>query len=209
MYIHQSSMQNGSLKIVIEPQSSSSWVPAEIAGNDFRQWQLMHFPIGRVSQDFQIVFEVMPRGLVGSQRGHVSIDNLSLKGCFPEGPRTDTCSNALVKCQKNKRDQCLKTVSVCDIDVDCDDKEDELLNCGISHRRSFFEDFLLNKNFLLQKKFLLVVNVTLKVVGVVGKIPERPLCCGSDIMVQRQLKKPVLKPIIRFRILTTPAIICM
>ncbi|KAG4074940.1 hypothetical protein HA402_009365, partial [Bradysia odoriphaga] len=129
MFIHQSSMQNGSLKIVIEPQSSSSWVPAEIAGNDLRQWQQMHFRIGRVSQDFQIVFEVMPRGLVGSQRGHVSIDNLSLKGCFPEGPRTDTCSNALVKCQKNKRDQCLKTVAVCDIDVDCDDKEDELLNC--------------------------------------------------------------------------------
>lgn len=133
MYIHQGSMQNGSLKIVIEPQNapeSSSWVPAEIAGNDLRQWQEMHFRIGRVSQDFQIVFEVVPRGLVGSQRGHVSIDNLSLKGCFPEGPRTDTCSNALVRCQKNKRDQCLKTVSICDIDVDCDDKEDEHLNCG-------------------------------------------------------------------------------
>lgn len=136
MFVHQSSMQNGSLKIVIEPQnapdSSSSWVPAEIAGDDLRQWQQMHFRIGRVSQDFQIVFEVVPRGLVGSQRGHVSIDDLSLQQCFPDGPRTDTCSNALVKCQKNKRDQCLKTVSVCDIDVDCDDKEDELLNCGMS-----------------------------------------------------------------------------
>lgn len=136
MFIHQSSMQNGSLKIVIEPQNapeSTSWVPTEIAGNDLRQWQQHHFGVGRVSQDFQIVFEVVPRGLTGSQRGHVSIDNMSLKGCFPEGPRSDTCvlGNALVKCQKNKRDQCLKTVSVCDIDVDCDDKEDELLNCGM------------------------------------------------------------------------------
>lgn len=127
-------MQNGSIKIVIEPQNapeSSSAEIAEIAGNDLRQWQLMHFRIGRVSQDFQIVFEVVAKGLTGSQRGHVSIDDLSLNGCFPEGPQMDTCSNALVKCQKNKRDQCLKTVSVCDIDVDCDDKEDELLNCGM------------------------------------------------------------------------------
>lgn len=125
-------MLHGSLRIVIEPQNSleSSWVPAEVPGNDLRHWQIIHFRIGRVSQDFQVLFEVVPKGLGGQTRGHVSIDDLTLKGCFPEGARTDTCHMAQVKCQKNKRDICLKTVRVCDIDIDCDDKEDELLNCG-------------------------------------------------------------------------------
>lgn len=30
----------------------------------------------------------------------------------------------------NKIEKCLKPAEVCDIDVDCDEKEDELLNCG-------------------------------------------------------------------------------
>lgn len=133
MWVHQSSMHHGSLRVVIEPQNSqeSSWVPAEVAGNDYRQWQLMQFRIGRVSQDFQILFEVTPKLTNTQVRGHVSIDDVSLKGCFPETTRTDACYMAQVKCQKNKRDMCLKTVSVCDIDIDCDDKEDELLNCGM------------------------------------------------------------------------------
>lgn len=119
--------------MVIEPQNSqeSSWVPAEVAGNDYRHWQLMQFRIGRVSQDFQILFEVTPKLTNTQVRGHVSIDDMSLKGCFPETTRTDACYMAQVKCQKNKREMCLKTVSVCDIDIDCDDKEDELLNCGM------------------------------------------------------------------------------
>lgn len=133
-------MLHGSLRIVIVPQNrhESSWVPAEVAGNDLRQWQLMHFRIGRVSQDFQILFEVVPKGLGGQVRGHVSIDNLSLKGCFPEASSSDACYMAQLKCQKSKRDMCLKTESVCDIDVDCDDKEDEMLNCGENYLEELY-----------------------------------------------------------------------
>lgn len=134
MSVHQSAMLYGSLRIVIEPLNThelSSWVPAEVAGNDLRYWQTMRFRIGRVSQDFQILFEVVPpKGLGGQVRGHVSIDDLSLKGCFPEDARNNTCYREQLKCQMNKIDTCLKPVEVCDIDVDCDEKEDELLNCG-------------------------------------------------------------------------------
>lgn len=136
MYVHQSGMAMGNLRIVIEPlnsyeSSASSWVPVEISGNDLRRWDRFQFPIGKVSQDFQILFEVVPKGLRGQQRGHVSIDNLSLRNCFPEGSaRGGTCQQTDVRCQTNKIDVCIKTPQICDINVDCDEKEDELLNCG-------------------------------------------------------------------------------
>ena len=136
MKVHQSAMTNGSLRIVIEPlnkpQELLPWVPAEYAGNDFRQWQLVHFRIGRVTQDFQVLFEVVPpTDLSGQIRGHVSIDDLYLKGCYPEGVRDNTCKLEQLKCQMNRADVCLKPVEVCDIDVDCDKEEDEHLNCGM------------------------------------------------------------------------------
>lgn len=137
VFVHQSGMSMGQLRIVIEPSNSyeslsaSSWVPVEVNGNDFRRWDRMLFPIGRVSQDFHILFEVVPKGLRGQQRGHVSIDNLSLRNCFPEGSsRGGTCYMTDVRCQTNKVDVCIKTPQICDIQVDCDEKDDELLNCG-------------------------------------------------------------------------------
>lgn len=141
VFIHQSGMQMGSLRIIIEPlnmydsqhrqhPAASSWVPAEYGGNDYRHWEQFQFAIGRVTQDFRILFEVVPRGLRPQQRGHVSLDDLALKNCFPEGTRTGTCSNIDVRCQTNKVDVCIKRSQVCDINVDCDEKEDELLNCG-------------------------------------------------------------------------------
>lgn len=126
----------GSLRIIIEPlnmydsPAASSWVPAEYGGNDYRHWEQFQFAIGRVSQDFRILFEVVPRGLRPQQRGHVSIDDLNLKNCFPEGTRSGTCSVTDVRCQMNKVDVCIKRPQVCDINVDCDEKKDELLNCG-------------------------------------------------------------------------------
>lgn len=129
--IHQSSMFHGSLRVVIEPMESQGavWVPAEIAGNDLRRWTPHTFRIDRVSKDFQILFEVVPH-LGGNQRGHVSLDNLRMKNCFPEGFSNDTCNASQVKCTANKVTVCIRTPRICDITVDCDEKEDELLNCG-------------------------------------------------------------------------------
>lgn len=141
VYVHQSFMGMGHLRIVIEPlnaydstSAASSWVPVEISGNDLRRWDRFQFPIGRVSQDFQILFEVVPKGLRGQQRGHVSIDNLSLRNCFPEGAtRGGNCYMTDIRCQTNRVDVCIRPPQICDINVDCDNKEDELLNCGMSN----------------------------------------------------------------------------
>ncbi|XP_055704589.1 tyrosine-protein kinase receptor [Phlebotomus papatasi] len=131
MFIHQSSMTLGSIRIVIEPVKTqeSSWVISEIAGNDQRRWELNRFRIDRVSKDFRIVFEVVPNGLGGRSRGHVSIDNLRMVNCFAENPNGGNCSLNQVKCNSNKVSVCIDFQGICDISAECDEGEDENLNC--------------------------------------------------------------------------------
>ncbi|XP_031622043.1 ALK tyrosine kinase receptor isoform X2 [Contarinia nasturtii] len=139
MFTHQSGNKNGKLRIVIEPINShdtttaSSWVPNEQIGNDDRKWQEDTFPIGRVSQDFRILFEVVPNGLRPQQRGHVSIDNLRLRGCFEPNNQIKAlngkCHAPDVKCTANKVEMCISSRQQCDINIDCDNKEDEMVNC--------------------------------------------------------------------------------
>lgn len=144
--LHQGAMINGSLRIVIVPLTSNksigpssnnaSWLPVnEEPGNDSNQWETKRFRIGRITQEFQILFEVEPK-LGNKARGHVSIDDLSLINCFTEETKNNSCANIL--CQKNKRTVCLKTDNVCDIDIDCDEKNDELFNCGKLFKNIFF-----------------------------------------------------------------------
>uniref|UniRef100_A0A182HPI8 receptor protein-tyrosine kinase n=1 Tax=Anopheles arabiensis TaxID=7173 RepID=A0A182HPI8_ANOAR len=131
VFTHQSAMHHGSIRIVIETigNQESSWVPAEIMGNDLRRWQLNTFRIDRISKDFKVLFEVVPNKLGGQARGHVSIDNLRMVNCFPDSISTNNCSYSQVQCTDNKLPVCIKTPKICDITVDCDDNEDETLNC--------------------------------------------------------------------------------
>uniref|UniRef100_A0AAG5DV41 Tyrosine-protein kinase receptor n=1 Tax=Anopheles atroparvus TaxID=41427 RepID=A0AAG5DV41_ANOAO len=131
VFTHQSSMHYGSIRIVIETvgNQESSWVPAEIMGNDLRRWQMNTFRIDRISKDFKVLFEVVPNKLGGHARGHVSIDNLRMVNCFPDSISTNNCSYSQVQCPVNKVPMCIKTPKICDITIDCDESEDESLNC--------------------------------------------------------------------------------
>ena len=104
VFTHQSAMHHGSIRIVIETigNQESSWVPAEIMGNDLRRWQLNTFRIDRISKDFKVLFEVVPNKLGGQARGHVSIDNLRMVNCFPDSISTNNCSYSQVQCTDNK-----------------------------------------------------------------------------------------------------------
>lgn len=128
--MHESHMSHGSIKVVVDPKDSpkNPWISAEIGGDNQNKWQRHAFKIGRVSKDFQILFEVVPM-LEGHSRGHVSIDNLRLVSCFPEGAISEKCSLQQVKCHANKMAVCIRRNRICDIDIDCDQKEDETLNC--------------------------------------------------------------------------------
>lgn len=132
VFLHQSAMQHGRFRIVIEPtrDQNNSWVSHEMFGNNMMMWENYTFLINRVSKDFRILFEVVPNGLDGSSRGHVSIDNLRMRNCFPETIRKEDCDESQIKCFDNKRPVCIKPSRICDIDINCDDSEDELSNCG-------------------------------------------------------------------------------
>lgn len=129
VFVHQSSMSKGSLRVVVEPLKphESSWISGEIAGNDLRRWELKSFPIGRITKEIRILFEVVPNSDI--RRGHVSIDNLKMRNCFPDRVIKDNCSEVQVKCSANKMDVCMNIPRICDINVDCDNSEDEQLNC--------------------------------------------------------------------------------
>ncbi|XP_058055308.1 tyrosine-protein kinase receptor [Anopheles bellator] len=132
VFTHQSAMHHGSIRIVIETIGAgqeSSWVPAEIMGNDLRRWQLNTFRIAKITNDFKVLFEVVPNKLGGQSRGHVSIDNLRMVNCFPDSVSTNNCSYSQVQCTANRVPVCIKTPKICDITVDCDEGEDESLNC--------------------------------------------------------------------------------
>lgn len=49
VFLHQSAMMHGTIRIVIEPAASveNSWVPAEIMGDDLRKWKYHTFDIDR------------------------------------------------------------------------------------------------------------------------------------------------------------------
>ncbi|KAM7344585.1 anaplastic lymphoma kinase [Cochliomyia hominivorax] len=130
VYMHQSGMNHGLSRVVVEPLHSheSSWVPAEIVGDNYRQWERKVFRLGRISQDFRLVFEIVPK-LMEGEKAHVAIDNLRMINCFPEGAKAEKCSTSQVKCMMNRVPVCIPLPRICDITRDCDDAEDELLNC--------------------------------------------------------------------------------
>ncbi|KAH8372849.1 hypothetical protein KR009_006577 [Drosophila setifemur] len=130
VYIHQSDMSHGLSRVVVEPlhTQESSWVPAEIQGDNVRQWVRKTYRLGRVSRDFRIVFEIVPDLRVG-QKGHVALDNLRMVDCFPEGTKAEKCSTSQVKCTSNKVPVCIHLPRICDITRDCDEAEDEQQSC--------------------------------------------------------------------------------
>ncbi|KAI8039940.1 hypothetical protein M5D96_007365 [Drosophila gunungcola] len=130
VYMHQSDMSHGLSRVVVEllDTAGGSWVPAEILGDNVRQWTRKVYRLGRISRDFRIVFEVVPDLRVG-QKGHVAVDNLRMVNCFPEGTKSEKCSTSQVKCTANRVPVCIHLPRICDITRDCDEAEDEQQSC--------------------------------------------------------------------------------
>ena len=130
VYMHQSGMSHGLSRVVVEPLHSqeSSWVPAEIVGDNYRQWEKKIYRLGRITRNFRLGFEIVPKLLEG-QKAHVAIDNLRMINCFPEGAKAEKCNTSQVKCTLNKVPVCIPLPRICDITRDCDNDEDEQLNC--------------------------------------------------------------------------------
>jgi hypothetical protein len=89
LYMHQISMQHGSIKIIIEKSNDKQTIiTSEIDGNNTAKWSLYHFHVGRLSTKFRILIEI---DLMGARHSHqkwkrlkkamISIDNISLSDC--------------------------------------------------------------------------------------------------------------------------------
>ncbi|XP_067007644.2 leukocyte tyrosine kinase receptor isoform X2 [Anabrus simplex] len=116
--LHMAYMIGGNFKVVVETVDHTSWVAAEIPGNDHRTWEKNLFTLGRISQEFNIVLEVVTSGRVPS---HLAMDNIRLLDCFPEPPQNG-CNDMKFHCDN---ETCISRDHVCDISPDCPDGEDE------------------------------------------------------------------------------------
>lgn len=125
-------------------------------------------------EDFRILFEIVPNGLSGENRGHVSIDNLRLRSCFDEKPFAGHCEANQLKCNESKVAVCIHNNRICDLVDDCDDKEDENMSCG---RCSEVKLHIRKKLKFLSSHFqttsLTVACVTSSLTGVAGKTRDR------------------------------------
>lgn len=121
-------MKFSQLRVIIELVKSPNFtsVLKEVHGNNHNVWKLNEFQVGRLTENFRVLFEIVPRT---SKRGHISIDNLAMKFCLTApDKRNDICK---FQCDYLRRkDVCITNKKVCDIDVNCNSLEDEKANCG-------------------------------------------------------------------------------
>ncbi|KAJ0170445.1 hypothetical protein K1T71_013816 [Dendrolimus kikuchii] len=131
--LHQSKMQNASIRLVSESTMSEvQWILQEVAGNNFDIWHPMRFMIGKVQQEVRILIEITRPNFVSLSQPlpHIAIDNIRMIECVPEPPVFNgDCIPEQVKCKIMNKDSCIKIQQVCDLVKDCDDGTDETQNC--------------------------------------------------------------------------------
>ncbi|XP_069363176.1 tyrosine-protein kinase receptor [Maniola hyperantus] len=131
--LHQSKMQNASIRLVSESTTSGvQWILQEVAGNNFEFWQPMSFMIGKVQQEVRIIIEITRPSQVSlsAPLPHIAVDNIRMVECLPEPPVFNgECQNHRLKCNIMNKESCIKLQQVCDLVKDCDDGSDEYQNC--------------------------------------------------------------------------------
>ncbi|CAG9573024.1 unnamed protein product [Danaus chrysippus] len=131
--LHQSKMQNASIRLVSESTMSEvQWILQEVAGNNFEIWNPMRFIIGRVQQEVRIIVEITRPSFVNMTQTlpHIALDNIRMVDCLPEPPVFNgECQTGQLKCKIMNKESCIKLQRVCDLVRDCDDNSDENQNC--------------------------------------------------------------------------------
>ncbi|XP_050674682.1 leukocyte tyrosine kinase receptor [Leptidea sinapis] len=131
--MHQSKMQNASIRLVSESTLSEvQWILQEFAGNNFEVWQPIRFMIGKVQQEVRIIIEITRPNYVNMEQllPHIAIDNIRMLECLPEPPVFNgECQFGQFKCSIMKKESCIKLQQVCDLVNDCDNGFDENQNC--------------------------------------------------------------------------------
>ncbi|XP_045540777.1 ALK tyrosine kinase receptor [Papilio machaon] len=131
--LHQSKMQNASIRLVSESTMSEvQWILQEVAGNNNEMWEPLRFMIGKMQQEVRIIVEVTRPNFVSLAHSlpHFAVDNIRMIECLPEPPVFNgVCKNKQIKCSIMNKESCIKLQQVCDLVKDCDDASDENQNC--------------------------------------------------------------------------------
>ncbi|XP_044753291.1 ALK tyrosine kinase receptor isoform X2 [Coccinella septempunctata] len=142
VWIYQEHMDNSEIRVIIDKPSMNNhtqWVLGHINGSDDRRWMKFTRSIGKVSESFKILLEVVPAKNLSSN-ATLAFDNLALINCYPEDD--DTCSAPHhFRCKSYP--PCINNTKICDITKDCEFGEDEMQNCDqmpYGARCSFEED---------------------------------------------------------------------
>lgn len=91
------------------------------------RWVRHEHAVGKISQDFQIILEVVPPKKQ-PPNSFIALDNIKLLDCFPEMDRVNSCTPFQYRCSISNT--CINTTKICDITKDCAYGDDEALNCG-------------------------------------------------------------------------------
>ncbi|KAK9701781.1 Low-density lipoprotein receptor domain class A [Popillia japonica] len=126
LWIYQEAMENGIIRIVLHNINRTQVVVDQIPGDNSRRWVLYEKTIGKISQKFNIILEVVA-GKSFNKGGLVAFDNIKLIKCFPEGDRIDSCRANEYRCTTTNL--CINNSKICDISVDCANGDDEAQNC--------------------------------------------------------------------------------
>ncbi|XP_071450132.1 tyrosine-protein kinase receptor-like [Hetaerina americana] len=139
MMVNMANMVEGNYKVVIETGNHTSWVVAEKPGNDKATWERHNCLLGRISQEFHVMLEIISGGRIPA---HFAIDNIKLTSCFPEEPEDNGCTGVTqFRCPSDRH--CLDRSHVCDLEPDCRYAEDETLEyCALvpPYARCTFEE---------------------------------------------------------------------
>nr|XP_018913642.1 PREDICTED: uncharacterized protein LOC109041681 [Bemisia tabaci] len=79
MWLHMRAMNTSHVKVVVETSALNSWVAFERPGDSNSRWEKHQFRIGRILQEFRVLFEIVPP----PHPFHLAVDDISLVECFP------------------------------------------------------------------------------------------------------------------------------
>ncbi|CAH0545803.1 unnamed protein product [Brassicogethes aeneus] len=133
-WLYQEGMDGGEIKIVGDKISNhlqsinnhTQWLVETIEGNDSKRWKLYTKSVGRISENFQIILEVVPATTNFKLGATIGIDNLQLSHCYNKFD--GVCTPSQYKC-KSVTPHCINATSVCDITKDCEHGDDESQSC--------------------------------------------------------------------------------
>ncbi|XP_063630408.1 tyrosine-protein kinase receptor-like [Cydia splendana] len=131
-WLHQSRMQNASIRLVSESESGIQWILTEVTGNNYEEWRYFKVKIAKIQQEVNIMVEITRPSFVSlnSPLPHIAIDNIRMVDCVPEPPiYNGQCKSPQHKCEIMGKESCIKLQQVCDLVKDCDSASDENQNC--------------------------------------------------------------------------------